>query len=127
MEVFGAIRAAVAQTSDAAVMTGSTMKKRAVLVDHEVRRDRRRELHQVHVLLCVVARQHAHLPNQPSLITSVLDAVVPHTRSSARRAARRYSACGELGGRQRDDVAIGRAQRPRRLELRRRPRLDRCG
>ena len=51
MEVFGAIRAAVAQTSDAAVMTGSTMKQRAVLVDHEVRRDRRRELHQVHVLL----------------------------------------------------------------------------
>ena len=58
MEVFGAIRAAVAQTSDAAVMTGSTMKQRAVLVDHEVRRDRRRELHQLHVLLCVVARQH---------------------------------------------------------------------
>ena len=58
MEVFGAIRAAVAQTSDAAVMTGSTMKQRAVLVDHEVRRDRRRELHQVHVLLCVVARRH---------------------------------------------------------------------
>ena len=31
MEVFGAIRAAVAQTSDAAVMTGSMMKQRAVL------------------------------------------------------------------------------------------------
>ena len=58
MEVFGAIRAAVAQTSDAAVMTGSMMKQRAVLVDHGVRRDRRRELHQVHVLLCVVARRH---------------------------------------------------------------------
>ena len=61
MEVFGAIRAAVAQTSDAAVMTGSTMKQRAVLVDREVRRDRRRELHQLHVLLCVVARHHVQL------------------------------------------------------------------
>jgi len=45
------------------------------------------------------------LPNRPYLRSSVLDAVVAHTRPSARRPARRYSAYGELGGRQRDDVA----------------------
>ncbi len=58
VEAFGAIRAVDDQPSDVAVMTGSTMKQRAVLVDRKVRRDRRRELHQLHVLLCVVARRH---------------------------------------------------------------------
>ena len=72
---------------------------------------------------CCCALSHGgtwQLPIRPYLRNSLLDAVVPHTRPSARRAARRYSACGELGGRQRDYVAIGRAQRPRRLEQRRR-------
>ena len=72
---------------------------------------------------CCCALSHGgtwQLPIRPYLRNSVLDAVVPHTRPSARRAARRYSGCGELGGRQRDYVAIGRAQRPRRLEQRRR-------
>ena len=58
VEAFGAIRAADEQSRDASVTSDGTMKQRAVLVDHEVRRDRRRELHQVHVLLCVVARRH---------------------------------------------------------------------
>ena len=58
VEAFGAIHSAGEQPGDVAVMPGSTMKQRAVLVDREVRRDRRRELHQVHVLLCVVARRH---------------------------------------------------------------------
>ena len=58
VEAFGAIHSAGEQPGDVTVMPGSTMKQRAVLVDHEVRRDRRRELHQVHVLLCVVARRH---------------------------------------------------------------------
>ena len=62
VEAFGAIRAVDDQPSDVAVMTGSTMKQRAVLVDHEGRRDRRSELNQLHVLLCVVARQHVQLP-----------------------------------------------------------------
>ena len=58
IEAFGAIHSAGEQPGDVAVMTGSTMKQRAVLVDRKVRRDRRRELHQLHVLLCVVARRH---------------------------------------------------------------------
>ena len=62
VEAFGAIHAAGEQPSDVAVMTGSTMKQRDVLVDREGRRDRRSELNQLHVLLCVVARQHAQLP-----------------------------------------------------------------
>ena len=62
VEAFGAIRAAGEQPSDVAVMTDSTMKQRDVLVDSEGRRDRRSELNQLHVLLCVVARQHVQLP-----------------------------------------------------------------
>ena len=57
---------------------------------------------------CCCALSHGstwQLPNRPYLRSSVLDAVVAHTRPSARRPARRYSAYGELGGRQRDDVA----------------------
>ena len=58
VEAFGAIRAADEQSRDASVTSDGTTKQRAVLVDRNVRRDRRRELHQLHVLLCVVARQH---------------------------------------------------------------------
>ena len=58
VEAFGAIRAAGEQPSDAAVVAGCTVKQRTVFVDREVRRNRRRELNQLHVLLCVVARQH---------------------------------------------------------------------
>ena len=101
MEVFGAIRAAVAQTSDAAVMTGSMMKQRAVLVDHEVRRDRRRELHQVHVLLCVVARRHVAAAESMAATRLAVAPLALYVRPSARRAARRYSAGEELGGRRR--------------------------
>ena len=57
VEAFGAIRAVAEQPSDVAVMAGSTMKQRDVLVDREGRRDRRSELNQLHVLLCVVARR----------------------------------------------------------------------
>ena len=58
VEAFGAIHSAGEQPGDVAVMPGSTMKQRDVLVDREGRRDRRSELNQLHVLLCVVARQH---------------------------------------------------------------------
>ena len=58
VEAFGAIHAAGEQPSDPAAIAGSTVQQRAVFVDHEGRRNRRRELHQLHVLLCVVARQH---------------------------------------------------------------------
>ena len=40
------------------MVASCTVKQRAVFVDREVRRNRRRELNQLHVLLCVVARQH---------------------------------------------------------------------
>ena len=40
------------------MVASCTAKQRAVFVDREVRRNRRRELNQLHVLLCVVARQH---------------------------------------------------------------------
>ena len=62
VEAFGAIHSAGEQPGDVAVMPGSTMKQRDVLVDREGRRDRRSELNQLHVLLCVVARQHVQLP-----------------------------------------------------------------
>ena len=58
VEAFGAIRAVDEQSRDASVTSDGTVKQRAVLVDRKVRRDRRYELHQLHVLLCVVARQH---------------------------------------------------------------------
>ena len=58
VEAFGAIRAADEQPRDASVTSDGTVKQSAVLVDRKVRRDRRRELHQLHVLLCVVARRH---------------------------------------------------------------------
>ena len=58
VEAFGAIRAADEQPRDASVTSDGTVKQRAVLVDRKVRRDRRRELHRLHVLLCVVARLH---------------------------------------------------------------------
>ena len=61
VEAFGAIHSAGEQPGDVAVITGSTMKQRDVLVDLEGRRDRS-ELNQLHVLLCVVARQHVQLP-----------------------------------------------------------------
>ena len=44
-----------------AVVAGCTVKQRTVFVDREGR-NRRRELNQLHVLLCVVARQHVQLP-----------------------------------------------------------------
>ena len=62
VEAFGAIRAAGEQPSDPAAIAGSTVEQRAVFVDHEGRRNRRRELNQLHVLLCVVARHHVQLP-----------------------------------------------------------------
>ena len=62
VEAFDAIFSVGEQTINASVTSGSTMKQRAVLVDHEGRRDRRSELNQLHVLLCVVARQHVQLP-----------------------------------------------------------------
>ena len=58
VEAFGVIRAANEQSRDASVTSDGTVKQRAVLVDRNVRRNRRRELNQLHVLLCVVARQH---------------------------------------------------------------------
>jgi len=83
VEAFGAIRAVDDQPSDVAVMTGSTMKQRAVLVDRKVRRDRRYELHQLHVLLCVVARR------QVAAADSAVSAQLGARRSRASHPAER--------------------------------------
>ena len=96
VEAFGAIRAADEQSRDTSVTSDGTVKPRAVLVDRKVRRDRRYELNQLHVLLCVVARRH-----------------VAAAGMSGRALAERrgdISACGELGGRR-------RAQSVRRVAL----------
>ena len=88
VEAFGAIHAAGEQPSDVAVMTGSTMKQRDVLVDREGLRDRRSELNQLHVLLCVVARRHVQLPIRRRRRDSQLAAA---TSSVDRRARKRSS------------------------------------
>ena len=75
VEAFGAIRAAAEQPSDVAVVVGCTVKQRTAFVDREGRRNRRRELNQLHVLLCVVARQHV----------AAVDSIAP-TRLDARGA-----------------------------------------
>ena len=88
VEAFGAIHSAGEQPGDVAVMTGSTMKQRDVLVDREGRRDRRSELNQLHVLLCVVARRHVQLPIRRRRRDSQLAAA---TSSVDRRARKRSS------------------------------------
>ena len=72
---------------------------------------------------CCCALSHGgtwQLPIRPYLLTrcSTQSCLTPGRALAERRGD--ISACGELGGRQRDYVAIGRAQRPRRLEQRRR-------
>ena len=94
VEAFGAIHSAGEQPGDVAVMAGSTMKQRDVLVDREGRRDRRSELNQLHVLLCVVARQHVQLPIRRRRRGAQLTAAPPlSTGTRARRSSgsrRRY-------------------------------------
>ena len=93
VEAFGAIRAAAEQPSDVAVMAGSTMKQRDVLVDREGRRDRRSELNQLHVLLCVVARQHVQLPIRRRRRGAQLTAATASIDRHARKALERLTAC----------------------------------
>ena len=94
VEAFGAIHAAGEQPSDVAVMTGSTMKQRDVLVDREGLRDRRSELNQLHVLLCVVARQHVQLPirrrRRGAQLTAATASIDRHARKRSRGSRRRY-------------------------------------
>ena len=94
VEAFGAIHAAGEQPSDVAVMTGSTMKQRDVLVDREGLRDRRSELNQLHVLLCVVARQHVQLPirrrRRGAQLTTATASIDRHARKRSRGSRRRY-------------------------------------
>ena len=94
VEAFGAIHAAGEQPSDVAVMTGSTMKQRDVLVDREGLRDRRSELNQLHVLLCVVARQHVQLPirrrRRGSQLTVATACIDRSARKRSRGSRRRY-------------------------------------
>ena len=94
VEAFVAIRAAGEQPSDAAVVAGCTAKQRAVLVDREGRRNRRRELNQLHVLLCVVARRHVQLPirrrRRGSQLTSAPTSIDRRARKRSRGSRRRY-------------------------------------
>ena len=91
VEAFGAIHSAGEQPGDVAVMTGSTMKQRDVLVDREGRRDRRSELNQLHVLLCVVARQHVQLPIRRRRRGSQLTAATASVDRTALKALERLT------------------------------------
>ena len=94
VEAFDAIFSVGEQPSDASVTSGSTMKQRAVLVDHEGRRDRRSELNQLHVLLCVVARRHVQLPirrrRRDSQLAAATSSVVRRARKRSSGSRRRY-------------------------------------
>ena len=111
VEAFGAIHAAGEQPSDVAVMTGSTMKQRDVLVDREGRRDRRSELNQLHVLLCVVARQHVQLPIRRRRRGSQLTAATASLDRTARKALERLTAPLRAAG----DVVAAHRRRDRPL------------
>ena len=114
VEAFGAIRAAAEQPSDVTVMAGSTMKQRDVLVDREGRRDRRSELNQLHVLLCVVARQHVQLPirrrRRGAQLTAATASIDRHARNALERLTAPLRAAGDVvaAHRRRDRPLLGR-------------------
>ena len=115
VEAFGAIHSAGEQPGDVAVMTGSTMKQRDVLVDREGRRDRRSELNQLHVLLCVVARQHVQLPirrrRRGAQLTAATASIDRHARKRSRGSRRRYGlpeTSSQLIGVVIDSCSVGR-------------------
>ena len=111
VEAFGAIHSAGEQPGDVAVMTGSTMKQRDVLVDREGRRDRRSELNQLHVLLCVVARQHVQLPIRRRRRGAQLTAATASIDRPMRKALERLTAPLRAAR----DVAAAHRRRDRRL------------
>ena len=115
VEAFVAIRAAGEQPNDVAVMTDGTMKQRDVLVDREGRRDRRSELNQLHVLLCVVARQHVQLPirrrRRGAQLTAATASIDRHARKRSRGSQRRFGlqeTSSELVGVVVDRCSVGR-------------------
>ena len=114
VEAFGAIRAADEQSRDASVTSDGTTKQRAVLVDRNVRRDRRRELNQLHVLLCVVARQHVQLPirrrRRGAQLTAATASIDRHARKALERLTAPLRAAGDVvaAHRRRDRPLLGR-------------------
>ena len=114
VEAFDAIFSVGEQPSDASVTSGSTMKQRAVLVDHEGRRDRRSELNQLHVLLCVVARQHVQLPirrrRRGAQLTAATASIDRHARKALERLTAPLRAAGDVvaAHRRRDRPLLGR-------------------
>ena len=114
VEAFGAIHSAGEQPGDVAVMPGSTMKQRDVLVDREGRRDRRSELNQLHVLLCVVARQHVQLPirrrRSGAQLTAATASIDRHARKALERLTAPLRAAGDVvaAHRRRDRPLLGR-------------------
>ena len=113
VEAFGAIHSAGEQPGDVAVITGSTMKQRDVLVDLEGRRDRS-ELNQLHVLLCVVARQHVQLPirrrRRGAQLTTATASIDRHARKALERLTAPLRAAGDVvaAHRRRDRPLLGR-------------------
>ena len=90
-EAFGAIHSAGEQPGDVAVMTGSTMKQRDVLVDREGRRDRRSELNQLHVLLCPRVAEVSQVEFQSPFLPSSTSA--KSKNRSEKRSTRRVQRC----------------------------------
>ena len=111
IEAFGAIHSAGEQPGDVAVIPGSTMKQRDVLVDRDGRRDRRSELNQLHVLLCVVARQHVQLPIRRRRRGAQLTAATASLDRTARKALERLTAPLRAAG----DVVAAHRRRDRQL------------
>ncbi len=113
VEAFGAIHSAGEQPGDVAVIPGSTMKQRDVLVDLEGRRDRS-ELNQLHVLLCVVARQHVQLPirrrRRGAQLTAATASIDRHARKALERLTAPLRAAGDVvaAHRRRDRQLLGR-------------------
>ena len=97
-----------------AATASSTVEQRAVSVDHDGRRDRRYELHQLHVLLCVVARQHVQLPirrrRRGARLTAATASIDRHARKALERLTAPLRAAGDVvaAHRRRDRPLLGR-------------------
>ena len=97
-----------------AATASSTVEQRAVSVDHDGRRDRRYELHQLHVLLCVVARQHVQLPirrrRRGAQLTAATASIDRHARNALERLTAPLRAAGDVvaAHRRRDRQLLGR-------------------
>ena len=97
--------------SDAAATANSTVKQRAVFVGRE---DAVIADPSFTSCTCCCALSHGstwQLPIRCRRRGSLLAALAPYVRPSVRRAARRYSVCGELGGRRLEQPLARRSTR----------------